>query len=111
MDLDRLNEISRNRPEMRQQILRAYFDQAEEFSWKLTSALGNHSAADVQKIAHKFKGSSATCGFSDVASLAESLETMGAENRLEHIPEYLTRCNRAVLRAKKHLETTLELSI
>ena len=111
MDLNRLNEISRNKPEMRLQILRAYFDQAEEFSWKLTSALSNHSAADVQKIAHKFKGSSATCGFNTVASLAASLETMGADNRLEHIAEYLKQCNQAVRRAKKHLETTLKLSI
>jgi PAS domain S-box-containing protein len=111
VDLNRLNEISRNKPEMRLQILRAYFDQAEEFSWKLTSALSNHSAADVQKIAHKFKGSSATCGFNTVASLAASLETMGADNRLEHIAEYLKQCNQAVRRAKKHLETTLKLSI
>ena len=111
VDLNRLNEISRNKPEMRLQILRAYFEQAEEFSWKLTDALSNGSPSDVQKIAHKFKGSSATCGFNAVASLAASLEKMGAENKLEHAAEHLEECTQTVNRGRKYLETTLEFTL
>ncbi len=90
---------------------RAYFEQAEEFSWKLTDALSNGSPSDVQKIAHKFKGSSATCGFNAVASLAASLEKMGAENKLEHAAEHLEECTQTVNRGRKYLETTLEFTL
>lgn len=49
----------------------------------LRTALDEHSASDVQSLAHLCKGGSNACGATTLASLFQELERLGHEGQLE----------------------------
>jgi signal transduction histidine kinase/PleD family two-component response regulator len=62
VDLDRLNEVTLDDPEMMQQLVGTYLAQAEELNAGLHRAIRDGTAETVRQLAHKWGGASSSCG-------------------------------------------------
>lgn len=90
IDFDRLNEVCGGDPTEVRDLVMFYLSQAEELVQSLAAAVESNLPEDVQQIAHKLAGSSATCGMAAIVGPLRKLETQGKSGALSS-PDLLLR--------------------
>lgn len=87
VDFELLNSIFDNDPEQVREVLALYQEQASLQIEGMATAIGASAAGDLNHLAHKCAGSSASCGMNKIVPLLRELERMGKENQLAEAPE------------------------
>ena len=87
VDLELLNSIFDNDPEQVREVLALYLEQAGGQVQGIATAIQNAAASDLNHIAHKCAGSSASCGMTRIVPLLRDLERMGKEGDLSNAPQ------------------------
>jgi two-component system sensor histidine kinase/response regulator len=82
VDIDRLREAADDEPEQMRQLIDLYLTQAVPLLDDLDEAIQTSSSDDVARIAHKFVGSSASCGAEALTRPLRELERLGRERDL-----------------------------
>lgn len=103
MDLELLNTIFDNDPVQLHEVLSLYLEQAGGQIQKMAEAIKSKSAADLNHLAHKCAGSSASCGMNRIVPLLRELERMGKESQLENAGETYVKAEAEFLEIKKFL--------
>jgi PAS domain S-box-containing protein len=82
VDIDRLRDVTDDEPDRMQQLIDLYLTQAVPMLDGLTEAIQSNSSGDVARIAHKFVGSSVSCGVEAFTLPLRELERLGQEGDL-----------------------------
>jgi CheY-like chemotaxis protein/HPt (histidine-containing phosphotransfer) domain-containing protein len=80
VDLDRLTEMGGTEPAGIKELVDLYLSQTKTQLQDLQVAVQNASCKDIERIAHKAAGASATCGMSAIVPILRQLEKLGREN-------------------------------
>ncbi|HLP76534.1 MAG TPA: response regulator [Candidatus Paceibacterota bacterium] len=83
VDIERLQEITLNRPDKAHRFINMYMKQAEEILEGLAHAIQQGTAENIRQLAHKLGGASSSLGFPEISSLLQRLEQMGVKGELE----------------------------
>lgn len=81
VDIERLIEASAG-PEQMQELIDLYLQQSHILIEDLGVAIRSGAAKEIERLAHKFIGSSATCGMTAILPPLVELERMGRSSRL-----------------------------
>ena len=82
VDVERLREFTSGNPEQLRELVAIYLAQANELIESLDLAIQAGSAKEVENLAHKFCGSSSTCGMTAIVPLLHELELSGRAGQL-----------------------------
>ncbi|HWN96846.1 MAG TPA: response regulator [Methylomirabilota bacterium] len=82
VDLDRLNEVTLDDPEIMQQLVATYLEQSDELNAALAEAIRDGAAERVRQCAHKWGGASSSCGVVALVAPLLELERMGIREEL-----------------------------
>jgi CheY-like chemotaxis protein len=86
VDIDRLRDVTDDDPERMQQLIDLYLTQTAPMLDELNQAIQTNSSGDVARIAHKFVGSSVSCGVDAFTHPLRELERLGREGNLSGAP-------------------------
>jgi len=93
-DPERLDQVFAIGPERATRLVRSYIEGAESMKESLAAALVRQTPAEVRALAHRWAGSSSTCGLAALAEALHDLEKLardgslaGAEKHYAHIIE------------------------
>ncbi len=109
VDLQRLNEITANNPDMFRKLCFDYLEQAEEILAMLVIAIERGNAREVHQLAHKLSGSSSTCGMRAVVPPLARLEQLGKSAQLSGAAELHGEATQQLLRIRRFLTRHLAL--
>jgi signal transduction histidine kinase/PleD family two-component response regulator/HPt (histidine-containing phosphotransfer) domain-containing protein len=84
VNMERLNEVTLNKPERVARFVGMYMKQAEEILGGLEPAIQNKAAKEVRQLAHKLSGASSSLGMIAIVPSLAALERMGDAGNLEH---------------------------
>jgi two-component system sensor histidine kinase/response regulator len=87
VDLERLADVTMNKPERTRRLLETFLVQATEISQGLNIAIQSGNARDVRLLAHKFVGASSSLGMVAIVPALSQLEQMGDAADLTGAPE------------------------
>jgi CheY-like chemotaxis protein/HPt (histidine-containing phosphotransfer) domain-containing protein len=87
VDMERLAEVTANRPEKTQRLLMTFLTQSQEIKQGMAIAIQSGNARDVRLLAHKFVGASSSLGMIAVVPTLSQLEQMGDGGSLEGAAE------------------------
>jgi CheY-like chemotaxis protein len=82
VDLDRFAELAAELGGQRQELMDSYMEQARDILEQLEAAIENSSLSEIERLAHKLAGASATCGIRALASLLGEMEQSARAGRL-----------------------------
>jgi HPt (histidine-containing phosphotransfer) domain-containing protein len=88
VDFELLNSIFDNDPDQVREVLNLYLEQASAQIEGMGAAIAAGNAPDLNRLAHKCAGSSASCGMNNIVPLLRELERMGKESQLAEAPEF-----------------------
>lgn len=103
VDIDRLNEVISHDPAKLIRLIANYLQQGEETIAGLREAIDQGSAVELQFLAHKWAGASATCGMSAVLPALSRLERMGESGVLSEAGETLAEAAHQFSRIRQFL--------
>jgi HPt (histidine-containing phosphotransfer) domain-containing protein len=107
VDRERLAELTSDDPEKARRLIGNYLQQSEELLPLLQRAIANGLADDVRQIAHKWGGSSSTCGMMAVVPPLSALERLGEGNDLRNAPALCEEAARQFERIRECLNHQL----
>ncbi len=87
VDVERLVEVTQNKPEKTRRLLTTFLTQADEASQKLLVAIQSGDVTEVKLIAHKIVGAGSSLGIIAVVPMLSQLEQMGDAGQLEGAEE------------------------
>ena len=87
VDLELLNSIFDNDADQVREVLALYLEQAWAQVQGIGTAIQNNALSDLNHLAHKCAGSSASCGMNPIVPLLRELERMGKEGNAADAPE------------------------
>ena len=87
MDLKRLSKLSRGDTGKVLELATIYWKQAEEMLAQLSAAVEARDQKLMEQVAHRWTGSSATCGVTALAPVLRQVENLAREGRLEEAAE------------------------
>jgi len=93
VDVRRLTRVAADDPQEVRELSAFYIEQAQAMLSDLTIALQSANAPAVREIAHKFAGSSATCGMTLMTRRLRSIEAESAAGALSNVPETVAGLN------------------
>jgi len=101
VDFEQLRAAAGDDPGFLQDLANLYFEQAREIMTALGAAVEEHSAGDVDYLAHKLAGASLSCGMSAMVVPLRELETRGRKGDLTGADGLMARAaaNLEVVRA------------
>jgi CheY-like chemotaxis protein/HPt (histidine-containing phosphotransfer) domain-containing protein len=108
VDLDRLTDIALGDPTELRGLVEFYFSQSDEMIAQLESAVRSRSAPDVRAAAHKFAGSSATCGMVVVAKYLRELERQAEAKVLRDASALLGKVQRSFEQTRQFMGRYLQ---
>jgi len=82
VDFEQLRAASGDDPGFLHDLANLYFEQAREIMTALGGAVEEHSAGDVDYLAHKLAGASLSCGMSAMVAPLRELEARGRKGDL-----------------------------
>ena len=82
MDIERLSEMAGGDEAGIRELIDLYFAQTSNQFEQLRVAVRENAPEEVERIAHKASGASATCGMNAVVPALRELERQGREGRL-----------------------------
>ena len=87
VDLKRLSKLSRGDTGKVLELATIYWKQAEEMLAQLSAAVEARDQKLMEQVAHRWTGSSATCGVTALAPVLRQVENLAREGRLEEAAE------------------------
>jgi HPt (histidine-containing phosphotransfer) domain-containing protein len=103
VDLERLGEVTLNKPERIIRFVSMYLKQSEEILRDLHQAIQNGAAPEVRQLAHKLAGSSGSIGMVSIVAPLKQLERMGEVGQLESAPETCANASKQFERIRAFL--------
>jgi HPt (histidine-containing phosphotransfer) domain-containing protein len=111
IDMQRLKELSDDDPDQLREMVALYLGESDDLVKKLGVAIQMGEAKEVERLAHKWLGGSASCGMTAILPPLQELEYMGrsglvreaeqsytdASNQLSRIQRFLTGYLKACL--------------
>jgi signal transduction histidine kinase/PleD family two-component response regulator/HPt (histidine-containing phosphotransfer) domain-containing protein len=104
MDLERFAEVTANKPEKIERLLRTFLAQSSEISDGLKMAIQSGNARDVRLLAHKFVGASASLGMMAIVPALSQLEQMGEAGTIEGAAEVYDEFARQLERVRQFID-------
>jgi HPt (histidine-containing phosphotransfer) domain-containing protein len=101
--LQRFTELAPGGPNAVLELVSLFLDQMQEQFGHLRDALARGALSDVELIAHRCAGSSATCGVDHVAEPLRRIEELAAMGTLAGADQLLDEALRAYVRAEDYL--------
>ena len=109
VDVERLVDVTLNKPEKAQRLLTTFLTQADEVRQKMPAAIQAGSAKDVKQLAHKLVGAASSLGIVAVVPALVQLEQMGDEGQLDgaeaSLNEFCSQLERARQFIAEYLKT------
>jgi HPt (histidine-containing phosphotransfer) domain-containing protein len=90
VDFEQLQAASSDDPQVLQELVNLYFEQADSVMAQLVRAVQTKSAKDVDYLAHKLVGASLACGMSSMVAPLRELEQRARKGDLEKAEELRT---------------------
>ncbi len=84
-----------------------YLDQTTEQLGLLRQAVSQRSAPDIERVAHRCKGGSGSCGVTALAAMFQDLEHRGRENNLENVDKLFEDIEKEYARVQAFLKQPL----
>jgi two-component system sensor histidine kinase/response regulator len=109
VDLDRLNEVSLDDPEIMQQLVGTYLTQADELNAALAQAIRDGLAERICYFAHKWGGASSSCGIIALVLPLQELEGMGRRAELNGAVETHAEVRRRLPLVREFLNKHLQI--
>jgi signal transduction histidine kinase/CheY-like chemotaxis protein/HPt (histidine-containing phosphotransfer) domain-containing protein len=107
VDRERLSELTLDDPEKTRRLIRNYMNQAEELLPLLKEAVRDGLANEIRQIAHKWGGSSSTCGMMAVVQPLSTLERAAQEGDLSNAAGLCKEAERQYERIRETLSEQL----
>jgi CheY-like chemotaxis protein/HPt (histidine-containing phosphotransfer) domain-containing protein len=109
VDVERLIEVTQQKPEKTRRLLTTFVTQADETSQKLPGAIQAGNAREVRLLAHKLVGAASSLGMTAVVPALSQLEQMGDAAQLdgatEAYQEYTSQLERVRQFVDEYLKT------
>ena len=101
VDFEQLRAASGDDPGFLKDLANLYFEQAREIMTALGAAVEEHSAGDVDYLAHKLAGASLSCGMSAMVAPLRELEARGRKRDLTGADDFMPQAaaNLEIVRA------------
>jgi two-component system sensor histidine kinase/response regulator len=110
VDLQRLREVCGDSPGTMQKIADLYLEQGAELLPAMETAIRNNDAKDLSSIAHRFRGSSLSCGSNSIVPFLNELEQLGNSGNLAGASEAYEKASWEFARIRSFLENHLQNS-
>jgi CheY-like chemotaxis protein len=110
VNMERLMEMCDHNPEMLREIVDLYYDQADTSLAKLGTAIEQQQFREIEAIAHKLAGSSATCGMVAMSKVLRQLETSARESRFETMPQLLNLAVNRLAQLRSRLAESMNVN-
>ena len=104
VDLERLTELAGDEAGFRE-LTELYLTQTSEQLQHLQAAIQSNAVQDVERIAHKSAGASATCGMNAIVPILRELERQGREGKLEGAVALAVQACKELERIRTFLDT------
>jgi CheY-like chemotaxis protein/HPt (histidine-containing phosphotransfer) domain-containing protein len=104
VDLARLLEMAGGDATGVRELTNLYFNQTLEQLKHLKSAVESGAAPEVERIAHKSAGASATCGMNGIVPTLRELERLGRSGKLTDTPALVEEVDRELVRIRNFLD-------
>jgi two-component system sensor histidine kinase/response regulator len=108
VDVNRFLKVSSNRAKQMRELANLYLAQAADLLRGLDLALQEGSAQEVEELAHKLAGSSASCGMAAILPALRALERVAQEGELAGAKELYAEAVRQFDRIESFLKNFLE---
>jgi len=82
VDIQHLAEATGNDPEQLRELIKLYLRQSSELMKELETAIQMSTSREIETLAHKYVGASASCGMTAILGSLRELEQMGRANEL-----------------------------
>jgi two-component system, sensor histidine kinase and response regulator len=82
VDIECLTEAAGNDPEQLRELIELYLQNSSELMKDLDAAIQTEISRDIETLAHKYIGASASCGMTAILGSLRQLEQMGRANEL-----------------------------
>ncbi|HZP11729.1 MAG TPA: response regulator [Nevskiaceae bacterium] len=105
INVQRFSEWANNEPQFIRELADLFVDQTTQQLSLLHKAVDEGAPASVEQIAHRCKGSSATCGAETLARMFKELEFAAHDGHLENAGERMRNIDREFARARDFLKT------
>jgi CheY-like chemotaxis protein/HPt (histidine-containing phosphotransfer) domain-containing protein len=96
VDLERLTEMGGTDPAGIQELVELYITQTTSQLKELAAAAQAAASKDIERVAHKAAGASATCGMTAIVPLLRELEKLGRENQPQQTPQLVAQADAAL---------------
>jgi len=87
VDFDLLNSIFDSDPGQVREVLDLYVEQSAAQIQNMAVAISSNATEDLNHLAHKCAGASASCGMTKIVPILRNLERMGKENQMAEAPK------------------------
>ncbi len=107
VDFEQLQSASGDDPALLRELVDLYFRQAGEIMAGLEKALAEGAVSEVDRLAHKFTGSSLACGFWAMVPSLRQLEHNAKDGRLDGAAELFAESARQLEIVRSHINEYL----
>jgi CheY-like chemotaxis protein/HPt (histidine-containing phosphotransfer) domain-containing protein len=107
VDLDRLTEMGGTDPAGIKELIELYLTQTSGQLKDLAAAAATGATRELERVAHKAAGASATCGMSAIVPILRELEKQGREHHPEQAPALVAQAEAALAQINTFLDQYL----
>src|SRR5439155_17600041 len=108
VDQERLQELRGDDPDQLRELVDLYLAQADELIGALGAAIETSSAREIERLAHKFVGSSVTCGMTAIVAPLRELEQAGRTGQLANVAQSHAQARQQLDRINRFFKPHLE---
>ncbi|MEO8428323.1 MAG: response regulator, partial [Verrucomicrobiota bacterium] len=108
VDLERLIEVTLENPDKLRRLVKTYLKSSDEMILSLEQAIQRGAIKEIRRLAHKWGGSSSTCGMIAVVPLLGQLERMGEADYLIRAIELHAETSKQLARVRQFLNEYLQ---
>ncbi|HZP11268.1 MAG TPA: response regulator [Nevskiaceae bacterium] len=104
VDMARLWDAANDDPEFVRELADLYLEQTTEQLKLLKDAVAQRNAAEIERLAHRCKGGSGSCGVNGLAAMFLQLEKMGRDGKLDEVDRIFAGVEREYARVSDFLK-------
>jgi HPt (histidine-containing phosphotransfer) domain-containing protein len=108
VDMRRLLEVSGDDSDQLREMVALYLEESDDLAKKLGVAIQMGEAKEVERLAHQWQGSSASCGMTTIVPPLQELERMGRSGLLRGAQQSYTDASGQLSRIQQFLTGHLE---
>jgi response regulator RpfG family c-di-GMP phosphodiesterase len=107
VEMARLWEAANGDAQFMRELADLYLDQTTEQLGYLKEAVAKRSAIDIERVAHRCKGGSGSCGVMSLSKMFQELEHRGREDKLDNVDEIFAKIEGEYARVQSFLRQPL----